>query len=177
METLKVKLTPKQVMWAKAETLFGNEFLKENANSPKNKSFRRFMGECGEIAVYSTFCGVLNDESTGERYGDWISPSDRLYEIKTQTTKDRKFELSFDLNRDQYQNLKGANFDGGILCTMDAGSIEEFESNPIITIQFWCTREAIATSVPRGKSNPRHRIEKSVYISDDERVRTDWENL
>jgi len=60
---------------------------------------------------------------------------------------------------------------------LNCNSIEEFENNPIVTIEFWATREAIATAVPRNKSNSRHNITKSVYADDEDRVRTDFNNL
>lgn len=175
---MKVRLTDRQVTWAKAETYFGPEFKKENAGTAQHKELRTFIGYCGEIAVLEAFGGILIDESTAHR-GDWNSPTNKIYEIKTQNKHQRRVPyLSFDLNKDQWQNVfKKNKANGGILCSVDCSSIEDFTNNPVVTIEFWATTEAIATAVPRGKSNPKINMEKSVYSDDDERCRTDFENL
>jgi hypothetical protein len=175
---MEIKLTHRQIQWAKADTYFGPEFKKENAATPQDSELRTFLGYCGEIAVLSAFCGSLVDESIEHR-GDWVSQTNKLYEIKTQNKRNRKYPLlSFDLNDDQYQSVfKKHNANGGILCSVDCSSIEEFENNPIVTIEFWAEQDAIATAVPRNKSNSRHNITKSVYADDEDRVRTDFNNL
>jgi hypothetical protein len=175
---MEIRLDDKQITRAKVETYFGPEFKKENAGTAQHKELRTFIGYCGEQAVLSAFGGSLIDESTAH-IGDWKSLINKIYEIKTQNKNQRRVPyMSFDLNKDQWENVfKGAKADGGILCSVDCSSIEDFCNNPIVTIEFWTTREAIATAVPQGKSNPRINMEKSVYSTDDERVRTDYENL
>ena len=175
---MEIRLNDRQITWAKAETYFGPTFNKENASTAQAPELRKFIGYCGEQAVLSAFGGGLIDETYSHR-GDWNSLSEKIYEIKTQNKSQRRVPyLSFDLNRDQWQNVfKKNKAAGGILCSVDCKSIEDFCKNPIVTIEFWCTRDAIATAVPRGKSNPRINMEKSVYSDDDERCRTDFENL
>lgn len=175
---MEIRLTDRQITLAKVETYFGAEFKKENASTPQSPELRKFIGYCGEQAVLAAFGGNFIDETYSHR-GDWTSLNDKNYEIKTQNKNNRRYPwLSFDLNKDQWENVfKRSKAAGGILCSVDCKSIEDFCSNPIVTIEFWCTREAIATSVPRGKSNPYINMEKSVYSDDDERCITDFENL
>ena len=153
------------------------DYYKENAGVAQDPYFRKVFGEAGEMVVYKTFGGTLIDESKGHM-GDWISPSNKRYEIKTQNLYDRNYPvLSFDLNKDQWENVfKGAKADGGILCSVDCSSIEDFINNPVVTIEWWVSRWDIQFSYPRNTKSSFSAV-KSVYGDQLDIINTDFSSF
>jgi len=170
---MEIRLTEQEVndLLLKVEK---QDYYKENAGVAQDPYFRKVFGEAGEMAVHKTFGGTLIDESKGHM-GDWISPANKRYEIKTQNWDKRILNvLSFDLNQDQWNSVFVNNkADGGIMCSINSPSFEDFINNPVVNIEWWVSRWDIQFSYPRSTKSAFTAV-KSVYGDDKERINTDF---
>jgi len=128
-----------------------------------DKKIDMFFGRCGELAVQKAFGGSFIKEGNGEYGGDWLSPKNKIWEIKTQNILNRIYPtLSIDLTWKQLKRYKANNIKGIILCTAEF-SLDTFIVNPIINIVAYTFIRHFEYSPAKKKYEGQHSIDFSIY--------------